>query len=217
MAQSQGHGVEAPLAKILEGVVDPRPGDQKGGAHRHAYASAVEGVAAVAGEQYAIHAECRRGAKHRPDIRRVAHAVDDHQPARLCAEVVERGQRGAVHGAEHAARERVARHVGQQLAWTRVDGDVAQACHDVGSVAAQVSFLAQQCHGLEPGTQRGADDFRALHDHEGFCGMQTVAKLRVSEFPKHLSARGVLMGDVYDRHKSVILSGGSGKDEDEYL
>ena len=80
-----------------------------------------------------------------------------------------------------------------------------------------MALLAQHGHWLESCSQCGADDLRVLHDHEGLGRMQTVAKLRIGEFPKHLSARGVLMGDVYDRHDDSILLRDSSKDENEDL
>ena len=80
-----------------------------------------------------------------------------------------------------------------------------------------MSLLTQQGHGLESCPQRGADDLRALHDHEGLGRMQPVAQLRVGEFPKHLCARGVLTGDVYDRHDDSILLRDSSKNENEDL
>ena len=96
---------------------------------------------------------------------------------------------GAAHGAEHAARQRVARQLRQQVAVARVDGYVARAADDVGSVARQMTALAQQRYGLEASVKRHADDLRAFGYEESCLVLHVAAKLCLSQRGEHLYAR----------------------------
>lgn len=181
MPQRHGHGLESAFAKGGERGVEPGPGQLEHRAHRHPHGPAVERVAAVGGEQRAVYAKGRGGTEDGPDVRGVAHRVEDDDAARLPAQLLPRGLLWPPHGAEHAARQRVASERGEKLATAGVDRYVTATLDDVGGIAFDMARLAEQGYGQETLVESHVDDLGAFGYHRAVFGMEAVAELVIGQ------------------------------------
>ena len=170
LGEGHGGGAEAEGAEAVEAGVDPGPGNEEDGTHRHAHGAAVEGVAGGGREEDRVDAEGGGGTEDGADVGGVDHAVDDGDATGTAADALDGGGLGTAHGAEHAAREGVARERGEQLAAAGVDGGQRTAGEDVGGVAREVAALAEEGEGFEAGVEGDADDLGALGNEDALLG-----------------------------------------------
>ena len=176
--EGHGHRLEAQPAEATHRPVQPGPGQEEHRPHRHPDGAPVEGVAGVAREQHAVNAQRGRRAEDGPDVGGIDHTVDHHHALPAPAHLGRLALLRPPHGTEHTAREGAA----------RIDRQAGAAGQQVGCVARNVAFLAEQGHGLVPGVEGHTNHLGALHDDETPVGLQPVAQLMVGEFAERLHA-----------------------------
>ena len=106
--QCHGGCLESLFGKRRYGRVEPRPRHQEDTAHRHAYRTAVEGVARVGCEQDGVNAECCCRTEYGSNVCGVAYSIYHHHTVCILAYLLHRGQQRTIHSAEHATGECIA-------------------------------------------------------------------------------------------------------------
>ena len=167
-----------------------RPRHLKDRAHAHAHGAAVERVAARRREQHGVHAERRRRAEYRADVRRVHHVFQHGHTRSVGAQDGDLRQCRAAHGAEHAAREMKTCQLREHVELGGIDRDVRGAARqDLARLAVHVAALHQKRHRHAPRVERAADHERALGDEEGICRVGAVDELVFRQAGVHVQLR----------------------------
>ena len=209
LPQRHSHGGEALLPQQRRPVTlrQIRPRHQKHVAHADTGRPAVQGVAAGAGQQHRIHAQCSGAAEDSAQIGGV-HDVFQHGDAPCPgADLVQRGQGRAAHGAQHTTGQVEAGELRQHVQRRGVYGDIRVTARQyLRALAGDVLRLHQKRNGHAPGVQRPPDHQRALRNKQGVGRVGAVHQLVFGGAGVYVQLRRKKIGYLYDVGHQLISS-----------
>ena len=169
-------------------TVEPSPGHQEDGSHRHSDGSAVQRVTGTARQQHGVNPQSRCRAEDGADIGGVADGADHTDTSGILQNIGE-GRRGLPpHRTEHSSCQGIARQFRQQRPDSCIDGYVATSFDDIRSIPVDMFVLTEQGQRLIPSLQCHSDHLRTLRDEDSHLCIQPVSQLRLRQRPKHFYA-----------------------------
>ena len=166
--------------------------------HAHAYRTPVEGVAAGGAEQGGVYAQRGGSTEDGTRVGGVDHVVQHHDAACCTAHLLYAAPSRTTHGAQHAARQLVARQLSQEGAFAGIYRYVAAARYQFACLPLHVALLRQHRYGLVARLQCRAYHLGDLGNEDAFLLLQPVAQLRLREAAEDVELRTVQVRDVDD-------------------